>query len=128
MRCLKRKYEPGARRYALLSSIHRIGVARALTTAAAGVTTALSCCLPWGIGAALGALGLSVFFARFQILFMILSVLLLFFGLFRVLRKGPNCRRRSRVEITLLTIAAIVVTAVVLFPQWVASLLVGHLP
>ena len=103
----------------------------AVVTPAAAVVSALatlSCCLPWGIGAALGALGLSVFFARFQNWFMILSVLLLFFGLFQVLRKGPNCRRRSRVEITLLTIAAVVVTAVVLFPQWVASLLVRYLP
>ena len=45
---------------------------RTLTTIApiAAVMSALAtlaCCLPWGIGAALGALGLSVFLARFQL-------------------------------------------------------------
>lgn len=88
----------------------------------------LSCCLPWGVGAAIGALGLSVFFVRFQIWFMVLSVLLLLLGLFQILRHEKSCRRRSRIEMALLGIAAVVVTAVVLFPQWVASLLVGHLP
>lgn len=105
--------------------------ASAVLTPSAAILSAmatLACCLPWGIGAALGALGLSVFFVRFQIWFIVLSVLLLLFGLFQVLRKGPNCRRRSRVEITLLGIAAVVVIGVVLFPQWVAGLLVGHLP
>ena len=101
-----------------------------LTPAAAmaSALATLSCCLPWGIGAAFGALGLSVFFARVQVWFMFLSVVLLFFGFFQVLRGGANCRRRSRTEITLLTIATVVVAAVVFFPQWVAGLLVGHLP
>jgi hypothetical protein len=85
-------------------------------------------CLPWGIGAALGAMGLSVFFVRFQIWFLALSVLLLFGGFFQVLHKGSSCKRRSRVEIILLGIAAVVVIGIVLFPQWVAGLLVGHLP
>jgi hypothetical protein len=44
------------------------------------------------------------------------------------MRKGQNCRRRNRVEITLWSIAAALVIGVVLFPQWVAGLLVGHLP
>lgn len=98
------------------------------TAATLAALATLTCCLPWGIGAALGALGLSVFFAQFQVWFLILAVVLLFLGLFQVLRTGQNCRRRSRTEITLLGIAAIVVIAVVLFPQLVAGILVGHLP
>jgi hypothetical protein len=98
------------------------------TAAVASALATLTCCLPWGIGAALGALGLSVFFAKFQVWFLALSVLLLFLGLFQVLRTGASCTKRSRVEITLLSIAAAIVLAVVLFPQWVAGLLVGHLP
>ena len=98
------------------------------TAAVASALATLTRCLPWGIGAALGALGLSVFFAKFQVWFLALSVLLLFLGLFQVLRTGASCTKRSRVEITLLSIAAAIVLAVVLFPQWVAGLLVGHLP
>ena len=98
------------------------------TAAVASALATLTCCLPWGIGAALGALGLSVFFAKFQVWFLALSVLLLFLGLFQVLRTGASCTKRSRVEITLLSIAAAIVLAVVLFPQWVAGLLAGRLP
>ncbi len=97
------------------------------TAAILSALATLTCCLPWGIGAALGTLGLSVVFARFQVWFLILSVALLFFGLFQVLRKRPGCEWRSRMEIALLSIAAVVVIAIALFPQWVAGVLVGHL-
>ena len=102
----------------------------ALTPAAAVLSalTMLACCLPWGIGAALGALGLSVVFARVQVWFLILSAALLFLGLFQVLRKRPGCQRRSRAEIAWLSIAAVLVALIVLFPQWIAALLVGRLP
>jgi hypothetical protein len=72
----------------------------AVLTLAAAIVSALAtltCCLPWGIGAALGTLGLSVIFAKFQVWFLALSVLLMFFGLFQVLRKGPGCMKRSGV-------------------------------
>jgi hypothetical protein len=107
-----------------------IRASAALTPAAAIVSAlaTLACCLPLGIGGALGALGLSVVFARFQIWFLIVAVALLFVGLLQVLRGGPSCRRRNRIEIALWSIAAVVVIGVVLFPQWVAGLLVGHLP
>ena len=106
---------------------------RALTTIAplAAVLSALAtlaCCLPWGIGAALGALGLSVVLARFQIEFIALSVILLGLGLFQMLRLRRSCRRSSRGEIALWWIATTVVLVVVLFPEWVADLLATHHP
>ena len=85
---------------------------------------ALACCLPWGLAAAMGALGLSAFFTRFQAEFLILAVVLLAIGLIQILRRGRSCRRRSRIEIAFWTVAAAIVLAIVLFPQWVASLLV----
>jgi hypothetical protein len=85
---------------------------------------ALACCLPWGLAAAAGALGMSAFFTRFQAEFLILALVLLAVGLVQILRRGRSCRRRSRIEIALWTMAAAIVLAVVLFPQWVASLLV----
>lgn len=105
-------------------------ISRTLAPAGAIATAlaTLACCLPWGIGAALGALGLSVFFARFQVWFLILSVALLLVGLFQILRRAGTCRRRSRTEIALWSIAALIVVALVLFPGWVAALLAGHLP
>jgi len=102
----------------------RVPAALAPTGAIVSALATLACCLPWGIGAALGALGLSVFFAEFQIWFLILAVVLLFLGFFQLLRKGASCERRSRTQIVLLSIAAVVVIAVVLFPQWIAGLLI----
>lgn len=98
----------------------------ALTPVAAvmSASAAMACCLPWGVAAALGALGLSAFFTRFQADFLVLALVLLAVGLIQILRRGRSCRRRSRIEIALWTIAAMIVLAIVLFPQWVASLLV----
>jgi hypothetical protein len=80
-----------------------------------------------GIGAALGTLGLSVFFAKFQMWFLVLSLVLLCLGLFQVMRTGRSCSsRRSRVEIALLSISAAIVISIILFPEWVAGLFVGH--
>lgn len=86
---------------------------------------ALACCLPWGIAAGLGALGLSAFFARYQPEFLLIPLVLLGVGLVQVLRRGRTCRRRSRIEIALWGIAAAMVLAVILFPQWVAGFLVS---
>lgn len=107
--------------------MRKIAAARAAAPAAAVLSAlaALVCCLPLGIGAALGALGLGVFFTRFQAGFIVLSILFLAVGLVQVARRGRSCRRTSRVEIALWGIAAGVVAAVLLFPQWVASLLAG---
>jgi hypothetical protein len=44
-------------------------------------------------GAALGALGLSVFVARFQVELIVLSIVLLGVGLIQILRSGRSCRR-----------------------------------
>lgn len=103
-----------------------VRAASALTPIAAVISAlaAMACCLPWGLAAAMGALGLSAFFTRFQADFLVLAVVLLAVGLIQILRRGRSCRRRSRIEIALWTIAAMIVLAIVLFPQWVASLLV----
>jgi hypothetical protein len=105
-----------------------VRAAATLTPVAAVMSAlaALACCLPWGLAAAMGALGLSTFFTRFQAEFLVLAVVLLAVGLVQILRRGRSCRRRSRIEIALWAIAAAIVLAIVLFPQWVASLLVCH--
>jgi hypothetical protein len=45
----------------------------------------------------------------------------------QILRLGRSCRRYSRVQIAVWGIAAAIVLGIVLFPQWVASLLAVHL-
>ena len=94
-----------------------------LTPAAATISAlaVLTCCLPWGIGAALGALGLSVVVARFQMWFLALAIVLLVLGLVQVLRKEPRCERPNKLGIALWSIAAIVVVVIALLPQWVAA-------
>ncbi|HWG20444.1 MAG TPA: hypothetical protein VG225_07925 [Terracidiphilus sp.] len=104
----------------------RIPGAVAPAAAIASAFAALTCCLPWGIGAALATLGVSAFFGEFQVWFLILSILLLGVGFFQVLRSKEGCPRRSRTQIVLLGIAALVVLAIVFLPQWVAGLLVGR--
>jgi uncharacterized membrane protein YozB (DUF420 family) len=104
--------------------------ATAALTPIAAVTSAfaaLICCLPWGLAAAAGALGLSAFFTRFQAEFLVLALVLLAVGLIQILRRGRSCRRRSRAEIALWAITAVIVLAIALFPQWVASFL-AHQP
>jgi hypothetical protein len=91
--------------------------------AASSAVATLACCLPWGIGAALGALGLSAFVERFQAEFIALSVILLGIGLAQIVRLRRSCKRRSRVEIAVWGIAAAIIVAVVVFPEWVAGLL-----
>lgn len=105
-----------------------VRAAAALTPAAAVMSAlaALVCCLPWGLAAAVGALGLSTLFTRLQPEFLVFAIVLLAVGLVQVLRRERSCRRRSRIEIALWAIAAAIVLAVVLFPQWVASFLARH--
>lgn len=49
----------------------RAAIVFAPVGAAATAMMALACCLPWGIGAALGTMGLSVFFARYKMAFIV---------------------------------------------------------
>lgn len=107
--------------------------ARAVTTiapvaAALSALATLACCLPWGIGAAMGALGLSVVVGRFQVELIALSVVLLGVGIVQIVRLRRSCRRNGRVEIALWCIGAAIVLAVVLFPEWVAVLFASRLP
>lgn len=106
---------------------------RAVTTvapvaAALSALATLACCLPWGIGAAMGALGLSLIATRFQVEFIALAFVLLGVGIIQILRLRRSCRRSSRIDIALWCVGAAIVLAVVLFPEWVAALLAAHHP
>lgn len=93
--------------------------------AIASAFAALACCLPFGFLAALGAAGAGLFFARYRIWFIGLAPLFLAFGFWQYYR-APRCSVRTRrLNGVLLGIATLVVLAILLFPQWIASLLAG---
>ena len=92
----------------------------------AGALSALAtmaCCLPLGIAGAVGSLGLSVALESLRPWLLGLSVVFLGFGAWQLYRGGRTCRRRSRLSIILFSLSAIIVLAVLLFPQKLAELM-----
>ncbi len=83
---------------------------------------ALACCLPLGIPAALGLIGLSTVMPSLQPWLLAISVVLLGLGFITLFRRGRTCQRRSRFSLVLLITATVIVVAVVLFPQVIADL------
>ena len=87
----------------------------------------LGCCLPLGFVAAMGAAGGAAFLSSARPWLLLLSVLLLGFGFYQLYR-GARCGMKpSRVSMTLLGLAVVVVVLLVLFPQFVAGFLADHL-
>jgi len=96
--------------------------------AAAGSALAtLACCLPLGIAGAAGAFGLSVVLDSLRPWLLTLAVLLLAGGLLQLYRGRGSCRRRSRLGMTVFVVSAVIVLAVIAFPQQVAEAM-AHLP
>jgi uncharacterized membrane protein len=87
----------------------------------------LACCLPAGFLAAAGAAGAGVFFERYRIGLLVLSIVFLGLGFWQQ-RRGRQCglkpRRWAR---AMLWIAAAIVLLVVLFPQEIAGFFADRL-
>jgi hypothetical protein len=81
----------------------------------------LACCLPLGIAGAVGALGLSVVLEALRPWLIGIAVILLSVGLFQLYRSRRRCQRRSRLSLVLFGLSAVVVLAVMIFPQKVAE-------
>jgi uncharacterized membrane protein len=90
--------------------------------AALSALSALACCLPLGIPAALGLVGLSVVLTRLQPWLIGFALMLLAAGIIAMYR-GRSCQRRSRLSLMLLGVSAVIVLAVTMFPQVIADLL-----
>jgi hypothetical protein len=87
----------------------------------------LSCCLPLGFAAALGAGTASAFLATLRPWLLGLSVVLLGWGFWQQ-RRAKQCAMRGRiVSNVLLWSAVIVVMAMILFPQQIAGFIADHL-
>jgi type VI protein secretion system component VasK len=99
-------------------------VTERLTPLAAAVSAiaTLACCLPLGIAGAVGALGLSVALASLRPWLIGVAVILLGISFWQLYRGQRTCRR-SRVSLFLLGVSALVVLAVIVFPQKLAELM-----
>jgi len=90
--------------------------------AAMSALATLACCLPLGIAGAVGALGLSVALDSLRPWLIALSLIFLGVGSWQLYR-GRSCRRRSPFSLVLFGLSAMVVLAVMLFPQRLAALM-----
>jgi hypothetical protein len=88
----------------------------------------LSCCLPLGFAAALGAGAASAFLLALRPWLLGLSVALLGLGFWQQ-RRAKRCAMRGRIiSHVLLWSAVVVVAAMILFPQQVAGFIADHFP
>ena len=89
---------------------------------AAAVTalSALACCLPISLTAAMGVAGLSIAIERFRNWLVIIAFSFLSVGLLQLYRYKRSCRQIGQSEIVLFAVAAIIVLGISLFPQAIA--------
>ena len=91
--------------------------------AALSALATLACCLPLGIAGAVGALGLSVALDSLRPWLIGLAMILLGVGSWQLYRGRRSCRRRSPLSLVLFGLSAVVVLAVIVFPQKLAELM-----
>jgi hypothetical protein len=97
----------------------------------AAVISALStviCCLPLSISAAAGAAGLGVVIEPLRPWLLGSSMALLAIGFVQLRRFPATCQRRNGASTAVFLFSTMIVLALVLFPQTVASLLADVLP
>jgi hypothetical protein len=91
--------------------------------AALSALATLACCLPLGIAGAVGALGLSVVLEALRPWLIGLAVVLLGISGLQMYRSDKQCQRRSRLSLVLFGLSAVIVLAVIFFPQTLAALM-----
>lgn len=102
------------------------GISASLAAILSSIAT-LSCCLPIGFAAALGAGAASAFFTTLRPWLLAISVVLIGFGFWQQ-RRATQCSVKGRkVGQVLLWSAAVVVVAMILFPQQIAGFLADHI-
>jgi len=96
--------------------------------AAISAVSTMACCLPSGIAAAAGAAGLGAVVEPLRPWLIGLSIVLLILGFVQLYRSNRSCRRRSPFSIAVFSISALVVAAILLFPQISAGLVANVFP
>ena len=101
------------------------GISASLAAILSSAAT-ISCCLPLGFAAALGAGAASEFFTTLRPWLLAISVVLIGFGFWQQ-RRATQCSAKGRkVGQVLLWSAVVVVVAMILFPQQIAGFLADH--
>lgn len=98
------------------------------TTPIAALITALAtlgCCLPLGFLGAAGLAGASVWLQPIRPWLLAGAAVLLGVSFIQLYFRKNQCRKRSVVSLAIFWVAALVVLAVILFPQLLASLMAG---
>jgi hypothetical protein len=102
------------------------GASASLAAILSSVAT-ISCCLPLGFAAALGAGTASAFLTTLRPWFLGLSIVLLGFGFWQQ-RRAKQCAVRGRLlSNVLLWAAVVVVLGMILFPQEIAAFIADRL-
>jgi hypothetical protein len=96
--------------------------------AAFSAVAALACCLPLGFAAAAATASLGAVVASYRSWFLGASVVLLVIGGAQVTRARRACSTRGNLAMVILGISAVIVAAVILFPQVLAGLLADWMP
>jgi hypothetical protein len=96
--------------------------------AAATALATLACCLPVGFAAAAATASLGAAVAVHRNWFLLASGLLLGVGVVQLRRGERQCSTRNRGSVAILSISAIIVVLVALFPQVVAAMIAAWLP
>ncbi len=96
--------------------------------AAATALATLVCCLPVGIAAAAATASLGAVVSTYRNWFLLASCGLLGIGIVQLTRLQRQCSTRPRGSVAVLTISAVIVSLVALFPQVIAALIAAWLP
>src|SRR5579863_7246194 len=91
--------------------------------AAVSALSTIACCVPTGIAGAAGAAGLGAVVEPLRPWLIGLSSTLLVLGFLQLSRSNRSCQRRNSANIAIFSISAVVVVAILLFPQISAGLL-----
>jgi hypothetical protein len=103
------------------------GVSASLVAILSSVAT-ISCCLPLGFAAALGAGAASAFFATLRPWLLGLSLVLLGLGFWQQHRAKQCLIRGQLIGNVLLWTALVVVVGMILFPQEIAAFIADRFP
>lgn len=101
------------------------GISASLAAILSSIAT-ISCCLPLGLAAALGAGAASAFFTTLRPWLLAISIVFIGFGFWQQ-RRARQCSLKGRkLGQVLLWSAVVVVVAMILFPQQIAGFLADH--
>ena len=103
----------------------RVGERATPVAAILAALSTMACCLPFSFLGAIGLAGVGVKLQTARPWMLVGALALLVVGFLQLYRGRNQCKKRSALSITLFWVAAAVVFLIILFPQFIASLVAG---